>query len=40
MSTIEYKCDSLNIKMSTVEHKYESLNINLSLEQHYIIIEY
>ena len=40
MSTIEYKCDSLNIKMSTVEHKYESLNINLSLEQHYIILEY
>ena len=40
MSTIEYKCDSLNIKMSTVEHKYELLNINLSLEQHYIIIEY
>ena len=32
MSTVEYKCEPLNIKMPTVEHKYESLNINLNLE--------
>ena len=32
MSTVEYKCEPLNIKMPTVEHKYESLNINVNLE--------
>ena len=32
MSTVEYKCEPLNIKMPAVEHKYESLNINLNLE--------
>ena len=32
MSSPEYKCQTLNIKMSTVEHKYESLNINANLE--------
>ena len=32
MSTPEYKCESLNIKMSTVERKYESLNKNVNLE--------
>ena len=32
MWIVEYKCESLNIKMSTVEHKYESLNINVNLE--------
>ena len=40
MSTPEYKCELLNIKMSTVEQKYELLNINVNLEQHYIIVEY
>ena len=40
MSTVEYKCVSLNIKKSTNEHKYELLNINVNLEQHYIIAEY
>ena len=32
MSTVEYKCEPLNIKMPTDEHKYESLNINVNLE--------
>ena len=32
MSTVEYKCESLNIKMSTVDHKCESLKINVNLE--------
>ena len=32
MSIVEYKCESLNIKMPAVEHKYESLNINVNLE--------
>ena len=27
MSTVEYKCELLNIKMSFVENKCESLNI-------------
>ena len=40
MSTVEYKCESLNIKMSTVEYKYELLNVNVNLEWHYIIVEY
>ena len=30
MSTIEYKCELLNIKMSTTENKSESLNIKMS----------
>ena len=30
MSTPEYKCGSLNIKLSTVEHKCESLKINVN----------
>ena len=28
MSTVEYKCEPLNIKMSTIEYKCEPLNIN------------
>ena len=28
MSTPEYKCELLNLKISTVEQKYELLNIN------------
>ena len=28
MSTVEYKCETLNIKMSTIEYKCEPLNIN------------
>ena len=32
MSTPEYKCESLNIKMSAVEHKYELLNKHLNVE--------
>ena len=32
MTTVEYKCESLNIKMSTVEHKYEVLNIDVNPE--------
>ena len=32
MSTVEYKCESVNIKMSIVEHKCELLNINVNLE--------
>ena len=41
MSTVEYKCESLNIKISTVEYKYanpeykcESLNIKRSTVEH------
>ena len=32
MSTPEYKCELLNIKMSTVENKYDSLNITVNLK--------
>ena len=31
MSTPEYKCEFLNIKMSTFEQKYELLDINVNL---------
>ena len=30
MSTVEHKCESLNIQISTIEHKCESLNIQIS----------
>ena len=40
ISTVEYKCELLDIKMSTDEQKCELLNINVNLEQHYIIVEY
>ena len=30
MSTVEYKCESLNIKMSTVGNKFESLNVTVN----------
>ena len=29
MLTVEYKCESLNIKKSILEHKCELLNINV-----------
>ena len=32
MSTVEYKCESLNFKMATFEYKYESLNVNVNQE--------
>ena len=34
MSTAEYKCKPLNIKISTVEHKCKSLDKNISTVEH------
>ena len=51
MLTVEYKCESLNIKKSIVEHKCELLNINVdrnrftfiesvNRKEQYVIVEY
>ena len=34
MSTLEYKCESLNIKVAIVQYNWEPLNVNMSTPEY------